>query len=83
MRPDPYKRARSRQYQAKHGMLPVRKKEAETLAKLPTNISQEQLNQLMTTDNAEEAVEFDNFDEGEPGSVENGKPAVLLLIGLF
>lgn len=66
MRPDPYKRARSRQYQAKHGMLPVRiSKEAEMLSKLPANISQEELDQILNVEDTEESVEFDTFEEGE------------------
>lgn len=66
MRPDPYKRARSRQYQAKHGMLPgnQKPKEADAHKHLPSNITQEQIDALADLDNESE---FDNED-GKPFS---------------
>lgn len=42
MKPDPYKRARSRQYKAKHGLFEDQKHSKQEL-NLPTNISDENL----------------------------------------
>lgn len=73
MRPDPYKRARSRQYQAKHGMLGgnQKPKEADAHKHLPSNITQEQIDALAELDNE---PEFDN---------EEGKKFNMFTIKLF
>ncbi len=86
MRPDPYKRAKSRQYQAKHGMLPVRKsKEAEILSNLPSNISQDNLTQILATEEeSHKQIEFDSLDETEEPSIEsNGNENHVLFFILF
>lgn len=90
MRPDPYKRARSRQYQAKHGMFPPRQsKEAQRLSKLPANITQEQLEQLTLAQEpeGEDTLDFDSFDEvvaaTASATVDNGKSLLLLLFNLI
>jgi hypothetical protein len=47
MRPDPYKRARSRAYKAKHGLLPAKNGHNQTgSAELPGNISAEDITAL-------------------------------------
>lgn len=45
MRPDPYKRARSRQYKTKHGINEC-KKATTPDTKIPSNLSEEQINLL-------------------------------------
>ena len=66
MRPDPYKRALSRRYQAKHGMISTNKATSRNDNEgLPTNISQEQLDFLNNEE--EDEVYFDNEGTGEKG----------------
>lgn len=61
MRPDPYKRARSRQYKAKHGLLDSQKQPKQQL-NLPSNISDEFLYLSLDSEGTSVIIGLNSFN---------------------